>query len=331
MPPNRFMTRRCEAEVEELENSSGETPGDRHGIGGFAWGAFQKTKNLLARAGFKKVPGADRVYVFLKRKLRPPGTVFIESHGNMMYADSKDEGVLPLLQAGGVYEEYETGLFKSLLEPGMVVVDIGANIGHYSLIAARLVSDAGHVYSFEPDPHNYDLLTRNIELNSFSNVTAMNMAVSNKKGSMTLYLDKYNLGGHSMSSENVLIAAGEVEVGTVTLDDFFNKGGGRGGVDLIKMDTQGAEGFIVEGAQRLLEENDPAILMELWPFGLRNAGYDPATLVVNLERLGYFFKVIDKSGEEARAVEAADVIELCAGMKSGDEHVDLFLRKTRFE
>jgi FkbM family methyltransferase len=290
-----------------------------------AWGTFQKTKNLLARAGFKKVPGADRIYVFLKRKLRPPGTVFIESHGNMMYADSKDEGVLPLLQAGGIYEEYETGLFKSLLGPG-----IGANIGHYSLIAARMVGDTGHVYSFEPDPHNYDLLTRNIGLNDFTNVTALNMAVSNMKGSMTLYLDKYNLGGHSMSSENVLIAAGEVEVETVTLDDFFYDGR-DGRVDVIKMDTQGAEGFIVEGAERLLEENDPVILMELWPFGLRNAGYDPATLVVNLERLGYHFKVIDKSGEEARVVEAPDVIELCAGMKSGDEHVDLFLSKTRFE
>ena len=297
-------------------------------LSNLAWGAFQRVKNLLASAGFKNVPGADRVYVLLKRNLRPPGTVLIESHGNRMYLDAKDEGVLPLLQAGDTYEEYWTGLFMELLKPGMTVVDIGANVGHYSLIAARAVGDSGRVFSFEPDPHNYDLLVRNVELNGFTNVTALNVAVSSGKGTVTLYLDKYNLGGHSLSAENVLISAGKVEVDTISLDEFFETAA-AGVVDVIKMDTQGAEGLIIKGARRVIEDNDPVVLMELWPFGLRNAGYDPATLVVNLERLGYFFKVIDKSGKEARDVDAADVIELCASMKSSDEHVDLFLRKGR--
>ncbi len=294
-----------------------------------AWGAFQGIKNFLARMGFKKIPGTERVYVFLKRNLRPPGTVLIESHGNKMYADTKDEGVLPLLQAGGIYEERETSLFKELLKPGMVVVDIGANIGHYTLIAARLVGDSGRVYSFEPDPHNYELLCRNIELNGLRNVTAVNKAVSSENGSLTLYLDKYNLGGHSLSADNVLIDAGAVEVETTTLEAFLDEVGDDR-VDVIKMDTQGAEGLIIEGARRLLEDNDPKILMELWPFGLRNAGYDPATLVVNLERLGFSFKVIYKSGEEPEASDAGGVIELCASMKSGDEHVDLFCEKVEY-
>ena len=97
-------------------------------------------------------------------------------------------------------------------------------------------------------------------------------------------------------------------------------------MDLIKMDTQGAEGFIIEGAQHVLEENEPVMFMELWPFGLRNAGYDPATLIVNLEKLGYSFRVIDKDGEEARGSDAGGVIEMCASMKSDDQHVDLFLQ-----
>lgn len=295
-----------------------------------AWGAFQRTKEFLARLGFKKIPGADRVYVLLKRNLRPPGTVLIESHGNRMYLDARDEGVLPLLQAGDVYEEYETGLFMELLKPGMTVVDIGANVGHYSLIAARMVGDSGRVFSFEPDPHNFDLLSRNIELNGFTNVTALNMAVSEKKGSLTLHLDKYNLGGHSLSAGNVLIDDGTVDVDTVSLDEYFENEAGEW-VDVIKMDTQGAEGLIVEGAWRVLKDADPVLLMELWPYGLRNAGYDPATLVANLERLGFSFKVISDNDEEAKAMDSADVIELCADMKCVDEHVDLFLRKTRFE
>ncbi len=298
---------------------------DAHGL---AWRSFQACKDLLARLGFKKLPGAERLYIFMKRRLRPPGTVLLESHGNLMYADSKDEGVLPLLQAGGIYEEFETALFKSLLEPGMVVADIGANIGHYSLIAARMVGDSGHVYSFEPDPHNYELLVRNIELNGFKNVTAINKAVSGEPGTLTLFLDKYNLGGHSLARDNVLIDAGRVQVETVTLDSYFTHESGRGRVDVMKVDTQGAEGFIVEGGRRLLEENEVSVLMELWPFGLRNAGYDPDNLVVNLERLGFGFKLIDSDAGEARAMEAAEVVELCDSLRASDQFVDLFLQKS---
>lgn len=318
------------AEVSEREEA-GRAGGSGAGHGGrfsvLVWRAFNSVKDFLKSIGFKHMPGAERAYVFLKRNLRPRGTVLIESHGNKMYADTRDEGVLPLLQAGGIYEEFETGLFKELIEPGMVVVDVGANIGHYTLIAAGLVGEGGRVFAFEPDPHNYDLLTRNIELNGYRNVTAVNMAVSNKPGTLTLYLDKYNLGGHSLSPDNVLIDAGKVEVETTTLDAFFELLSLPQKADVIKMDTQGAEGSIVDGARRLLEESDPAILMELWPFGLRNAGYDPTTLIVNLEKLGYSFRVIDRDGEEARESDAAGVIDLCASMKTGDQHVDLFLRK----
>jgi FkbM family methyltransferase len=296
------------------------------GLSLLVWKMFNSTKEFLKRVGFKKLPGSEHIYVFLKRNLRPRGTVLLESHGNKMYADAKDEGVLPLLQAGGIYEEFETGLFMQMLAPGMVVVDIGANIGHYTLIAARIVGDTGRVFAFEPDPHNYGLLVKNIEMNGFSNVTAVNKAVSKEPGTITLYLDKYNLGGHSFSQENVLISAGEVSVETTSLDDFLATEGAAARVDLIKMDTQGAEGFIIEGAQRVLEENEPVMFMELWPFGLRNAGYDPATLIVNLEKLGYKFKVIDRDGEEAPESDAGAVIEMCASMKSDDQHVDLFLQ-----
>jgi FkbM family methyltransferase len=314
-----------QAEVDETKVGSGSRVKRR--VSSLTWGAFQKMKNLLARIGMKRIPGADSVYVFLKRNLRPPGTVLIESHGNKMYADAKDEGVLPLLQSGGIYEEYETELFKGLLEPGKVVVDIGANIGHYTLIAARIVGDSGHVYAFEPDPHNYDLLVKNVGLNGFNNVTAVNMALSNEKGSLTLFLDKYNLGAHSLSADNVLMSAGAVEVETATLDSFLAEEAGREKVDILKVDTQGAEGLILEGAQKLLDEDDLIMLMELWPFGLRNAGYDPATLIINLDKLGFSFMVIDKSSEEAKAMTSADIIEMCAVMKRSDEHVDLFLRK----
>lgn len=310
------------------EEQSTELSREEHGgkLSLLAWRSFNALKNFLKKLGFKRIPGTEPVYVFFKRLLRPQGLVLIESHGNRMYADSKDEGVLPLLQKGGIYEEYETGLFKSLISPGDVVIDIGANIGHYTLIAARLVGDDGKIFAFEPDAHNFELLQKNIELNGFTNVTAINKAVSSSAGTVTFYLDRYNLGGHSISADNIYNSAGAVEVETVALDEFLQGAETGGRVNLIKSDTQGAEGFILEGARRTLEEHRPAMLMELWPFGLRNAGYNPEKLIRNLEGLGYGFNVIDKESEDAWQADAAGVIDLCSRLKTQDEHVDLFLQ-----
>lgn len=289
-----------------------------------AWSAFRRIKAALARLGFRRVPGGKRLNRFLTRKLRPPGVVLLESHGNLIYADPRDEGVVPLLRSPGAYEEYETTLFASLLEPGMVVVDIGANIGHYSLLAARAVGKSGHVYAFEPDPRNFDLLTRSIRVNGLTNVTAVNKAVSRAPGTVTLYRDKYNLGGHSFASENLTTGDGKAEVEAVTLDSFFPAGIR---VDVIKLDTQGAEGFVFEGGRRLLGQSGVKIMMELWPFGLRNVGYDPAELTAGLERLGFEFALIDPEEGETRPMSRHELGELCERLHGSAEHVNIFLRK----
>ena len=72
----------------------------------------------------------------------------------------------------------------------MTVVDIGANYGSYTLIASKLVGNDGRVYAFEPEPGNYDILVKNIEMNGYTNVTPIRKAVSNKQGKVRLYVDK---------------------------------------------------------------------------------------------------------------------------------------------
>ena len=99
------------------------------------------------------------------------------------------------------YERATTDLLKDLLHPGMIFVDVGANIGYFSLLAANLVGTEGTVYAFEPEPGNHELLRKNIELNSYSNIVMIQKAVSNKSGSAPLFLSALDSGSHSLYSE----------------------------------------------------------------------------------------------------------------------------------
>jgi tRNA G37 N-methylase Trm5 len=113
--------------------------------------------------------------------------------GHKMYLDSKESLDLSIY---GVYEEYETDLIKKEIDRGDVVLDLGANIGYYTLLFAKKVGDEGRVYAFEPDPTNFSLLKKNVEINGYRNVVLIQKAVSNKNGKLKLYLNEDNKGDH---------------------------------------------------------------------------------------------------------------------------------------
>ncbi|HCX31114.1 MAG TPA: methyltransferase, partial [Blastocatellia bacterium] len=126
----------------------------------------------------------------------------------------------------------------------MTVVDIGANVGYYTLIAASVVGASGKVYAFEPEPSNYELLTRNIAANGHKNVLPSPEAVSDRVGSMKLYIDSQNFGNRSFSQQNIVHDGGAVDVNTTTLDCLCLSGKIAKQIDVMKIDAQGAEGFI---------------------------------------------------------------------------------------
>jgi FkbM family methyltransferase len=106
--------------------------------------------------------------------------------GNQMVVRT-DDVIGRVLALSGKWEPNVTAALPSALAPGDVFVDIGAHIGYYSILAARLVGPAGHVYAFEPSPGSYRLLCKNIELNRLGNVTAFELAVGASPGRGTLY------------------------------------------------------------------------------------------------------------------------------------------------
>jgi len=291
---------------------------------------FRIITNTLSGKGLWKIPGFLFIYRFIYKIVKPKGIILITCQGNKMYVNTKDEGVVSSLLIKGVYEEYQTELFKKLIKPGMVVVDIGANIGYYTLIAARLLKDDGRVYSFEPEPNNYELLVKNIRINGCTNVIPLQKAVSNIGGKVRLFLDEVNLGKHSLSEYNVL-KAGFVEVEAVTLDDFFESVVKNNKVNLIKIDTEGAEGLIIEGAGRILSDNDLKIIMEFWPYGLRNIGTDPLELLHRLQNYGFKIRLIDEANRCLRQIEIKKIMEICEKTKGGKGSINLLLEKEHLQ
>jgi FkbM family methyltransferase len=165
----------------------------------------------------------------------------------------------------------------------MVVVDVGANVGYYTLLASRLVGEEGRVFAFEPEPQNYDLLCKNIKANGCRNVIAEQKAVWKKSGEETLFLDKSNLGGHSLVRANVMDKDGSVCVKVTSLDEYF--GALECPVDFIKMDVQGSEMGVFDGMEKIMKQDCPlGIMAEFWPEGIRNSGVSPEVFLERLVR-----------------------------------------------
>ena len=113
-------------------------------------------------------------------------TVVAEVHGKKMYLDLSDRVHCEILYATGIWEKDVTAYLMKLIEGGMVVIDIGANVGYYTLLAAEKVGGHGKVFAFEPEPSRYALLEKNVRINGLKNVILVQQAVSNKTGTARL-------------------------------------------------------------------------------------------------------------------------------------------------
>jgi len=160
----------------------------------------------------------------------------------------------------GSYEPYTTQIFKQVLREGMVAVDVGAHIGYYTLLASSLVGESGQVYAFEPEPQNYKDLQRNVELNGFKNIKAYQKAVFSHAGKLPLYMGIHS-GMHSLFKVKDTTEK-TVMVDMVSLDDIL----GRRKVDLVKVDTQGAELDVLIGMRKVIKHNkDLKLIIEFQP------------------------------------------------------------------
>jgi FkbM family methyltransferase len=132
-----------------------------------------------------------------------------------------------------------------------VFVDIGAHIGKYSVLAGRNLKGRGHVIAIEPDPENFGLLQRNVELNKLTNVHLLNVGCWSRDGVLSLHRARGNLGAHSFIDDVGLEC---VSVGVRTLDSILSDLNVTT-VDLLKVDVQGAEAEVLKGATTTLRNS----------------------------------------------------------------------------
>jgi FkbM family methyltransferase len=202
------------------------------------------------------------------------GVSVLRTFGNKLYQHAFPI-YRPVYAAYKAYVDHaERQLLRQILVPGAVAVDAGANIGIYSQFLARCVGPTGAVYSFEPGPENFQRL--HAAMRGFANVHVSQAAVGERSGKSELYLsDTLNVDHRTYLADNSARRVLQIEM--VALDDYF-KPGQR--VDFIKMDVQGYELHALRGTGRILDDNPAAkLLLELWPYGLKQAGANWVELI----------------------------------------------------
>jgi FkbM family methyltransferase len=266
----------------------------------------------LDRAGAARIPGARRVWSLVHRAAFSSGETRVVVNGIPMWVDTSDRVIATRLLGGGTWEPEETAAFLAHVREGMCVFDVGANIGYYTLLAARAAGASGRIYAFEPEPRNYSLLARNVAENGFSNVRLFDAAVSNRAGSATLHLDDANFGAHSFEAGSIRTSSGRsVEVEALALDGFLEEARDFSAGVLVKVDVQGAEALVVEGGRRLLGLPRVTVILEFWPEALERASADPARLLADLEDLGYSFEDVGNPERDRRPLAPAEILATC--------------------
>lgn len=244
-----------------------------------------------------------------------PGTV---RYGEAVVALNPKDPVISGALLFRVYEVGETRFLNTHLKPGSLFIDIGANVGYYTALAQHKIGDAGDIIALEPDPDSYHYLERTVALNpGEARVQQFRLAAGRREEEVKLYISDDNRGdnrlydpGNASASINIRTMPLEHIVRSVQLPK-------KGQPLFIKIDVQGAEGEVIDGAHTLFRGADElTLMMEFWPQGLREMSSDPAGLLDELESLGLaLFELADDGTQLTPIVDKADLVARHPGRK----------------
>lgn len=234
-----------------------------------------------------------------------------------VFVDEADPNIAPAI-IGGHYEPEVLELFGQHIAAGSTVVDIGANIGLYSLLAAKSVGKNGCVFAVEPNSANAKLLKMSALVNGFENITIIGAAAS----------DRYEMLRLSLSYSNGTTSGGLTEldevfhsrlVPSVKLDDVL----GSRKVDLVKIDIEGAEYLALKGMSECIRRHRPRIISEFTPNAMPGlSGVSGASYLAFLRSFGYALSVIGRQYGDGQGMTDEQI--LSAQANSGSGHIDIF-------
>lgn len=211
---------------------------------------------------------------------------YVPGYRCFMYLNLSER--LTLRRLVGQYERAKMGLFRRCVKQGMVVVDVGANLGDFTLVAAKATGPEGKVVAIEPDPQNIGWLTKSVERNGFKNVEIRQEALSASEALAPLFLSDVsgwhtlNVGQVPMSAERPPITVQTRPLDTLMLDRL----------DVVKIDVEGAEYDVLCGAKQHLQRFHPLLFVDLHA----SMGANVDGVLQNLHGLGYRLRGIGNDG-----------------------------------
>jgi FkbM family methyltransferase len=189
----------------------------------------------------------------------------------------------------------EVELLKQLLKPGDVFLDVGANVGVFTLLAAKRLSE-GRVHAFEPSPFHLEKLAANLRLNAFENIEVHPVGLSDSAGISTLFFPPSEDGltntGMASQFRHSALVAWEEQVRCVVLDEYVRDAKIKK-IDVMKIDVEGAELKVLEGGKSCIAEHRPYVVMEVSREHLARAGEKVERLVHFWKALGYRLYTVD--------------------------------------
>lgn len=223
-----------------------------------------------------------------------------EIQGSKMLLDLNDHGISRELFFTGVHEPESTRQLKEELRPGMNILEIGANIGYYSLIEVKIIGETGHIIAFEPSEENIKTLRLNVALNNFqSNIETHQMAVGSENGQAKFYCtNKGNTSSlYNRETEGSIVTTDVIMVDVVSIDSFFKNRRDR--IDLFRMDVEGYEYEIIKGMQNFLssEIGPQKCFIEIHSRLLNENGYTTREFINFLESFNYKIKTARYRGK----------------------------------
>jgi FkbM family methyltransferase len=185
----------------------------------------------------------------------------------------------------GTFERLETALVRRYLQPGMTVVDVGANVGYYTMLAASIVGEAGRVCAIEPSPDLYRCLEKNVKANCIPQVQTVPIALGDADGDLNLYVPKHR--GNNTPTMIANAGGRPVRVRVRTLDQFMNESSLHK-IDLLKIDVEGYEARVLAGAKQALSSGKiGSVLCEFNDYWLQQAGSSARQLWTLLTAAGF--------------------------------------------
>ena len=234
-------------------------------------------------------------------------TILANIQGFIMGLPAEDLSVLAQMIYYGNLEPGLESAFKKYVKRDMTVIDIGAHIGLYTLLAARAVGDNGKIYSFEPTLKTFNLLKQNININFFvrlNKIICEQLAVTNKKGKVKFFISQQKTCHNSLYSLNPKNSF--ISVKTTSLDAYLKP---NEKVDIVKIDAEGSEPLIIKGMKNIIRNNSKIVIfMEFSPSNLKIAGVNPINFIKELKKLDLKIRLVDDFTGELKDVTEQKLI-----------------------